>query len=225
MHRDMEMLVFGHGGHPVIVFPSSMAPYFEWEDRQMIPPMGHKIAAGELQVFLTASVDSESLYNKRIHPRDRIQRFVQYDRYLVNELLPYVRSRNQTPTLGVTGASFGAYHAMNFALRHPDVVTHCVSMSGSFDIHSFLDGYYDEDCYFNCPPDYLQNMSDDWYLSRYRQMKIVLAAGEWDICLDQTVRLSRLLDAKGVPNWLDIWGDQTVHDWPTWQRMVHKYFG
>lgn len=225
LHRDMEMLVFGHGGHPVIVFPTSMAPYFEWEDRQMIEPMGQKIAAGELQVFLTSSVDSESFYNKRVHPFDRVRRYQQYDKYLVRELIPYIRTRNQTPTLGATGCSFGGYHAVNFALRHPDAVTHCVSMGGAFDIHNFLDGYYDDSCYFNCPPDYLQNMSDDWYLSRYRQMKIVLATGEHDHCLDQNVRLSELMNAKAVSHWLDVWGNHTGHDWPWWVQMVQKYFG
>jgi esterase/lipase superfamily enzyme len=202
-----------------------MAPFFEWEDRRMIEPMAHKIAAGELQVFLTSSVDSESFYQKRAHPFDRVRRYLQYDRYLVHELIPWIRSRNPTPTLGATGCSFGGYHAVNFALRHPDVVTHCVSMGGAFDIHNFLDGYYDDNCYFNCPPDYLQNMGDDWYLSRYRQMKIVLATGEHDHCLDQNVRLSRLLDAKAVPHWLDVWGDHTGHDWPWWRQMVGKYFG
>jgi esterase/lipase superfamily enzyme len=97
-------------------------------------------------------------------------------------------------------------------------------MGGAFDIHQFLDGYYDDDCYFNCPPDYVANMHDDWYLSRYRQMKIVLASGEWDMCLDQNVKLSNVLNEKAVPNWLDIWGDHTGHDWPFWQRMAEKYF-
>ena len=73
------------------------------------------------------------------------------------------------------------------------VVTHCVSMSGSYDIHQFLDGYYDDDCYFNCPPDYLPNMNDDWFLSHYRQMKIVLGSADWDMCLDANVKLSAIL--------------------------------
>ena len=225
LNREMEMLVFGHGGHPLIVFPTSLAPFFEWEDRRMIEPMGHMVDEGKVQVYLTASVDSESWYNRQIHPRDRVQRYLQYDRYLIHELLPYIRSRNQTPSLAVTGCSFGGYHALNFALRHPDCVTHCVSMGGAFDIHQFLDGYYDESCYFNCPPDFLPNLDDDWFLSRYRQMKIVLASGDWDHCLDQNVQLSHLLNAKAIPHWLDVWGNNTGHDWPWWQRMVAKYFG
>ena len=169
-------------------------------------------------------MDLESWYNKSVHPRVRVMRHLQYERYILNELLPFVRWRNQTPRLATTGCSFGGYHALNFALKHPDVVTHCVSMGGAFDIHQFLNGYYDDDCYFNNPPDFLPNMNDEWFLSRYRQMKWVLATGEWDMCMDQNVKMAASMHGKGIPHWLDVWGDHTGHDWPWWQRMAVKYF-
>jgi esterase/lipase superfamily enzyme len=221
--RDMELLVFGHAGSALLVFPTSMGKFYEYEDRGMIGVLAGKIDRGELQVFCPDSVDTESWYNKGVHPRVRVMRHLQYERYLLHELIPFIRSRNQA-ALGVTGCSFGGYHALNFSLKHPDVVAHCVSMSGAFDIHQFLDGYYDDDCYFNCPPDFMANMSDDWYLSRYRQMRIVLATGEWDMCMDQNVKMSHLLNSKGVPHWLDIWGDHASHEWPDWLRMAGKYF-
>jgi hypothetical protein len=31
--RDMELLVFGHAGARMLVFPTSMGRFFEWEDR------------------------------------------------------------------------------------------------------------------------------------------------------------------------------------------------
>src|ERR1039458_6102 len=34
--RDMESLVYGHAGHPVLVFPTSMGRFFEYEDAGMI---------------------------------------------------------------------------------------------------------------------------------------------------------------------------------------------
>jgi len=34
-----------------------------------------------------------------------------------------------------------AYHAANIAFRFPDAVSHFISLSGSFDISSFFDGY------------------------------------------------------------------------------------
>ncbi len=224
LHRQMETLVFGHGGAALLVFPTSQGRFFEYEDRGMIGALAPKIERGELQVFCPDSVDSESWYNKGVHPRVRVLRHLQYERYILHELLPFVRRKNEAGQLAVTGCSFGGYHAVNFSFKHPDVVTACVSMSGAFDIHQFLDGYYDDDCYFNCPPDYLPNMDDEWFLSRYRKMKIVLATGEWDMCMDQNVKLGQILDSKGIEHWLDIWGDHAQHDWPWWQRMAVKYF-
>ncbi|HKD01299.1 MAG TPA: alpha/beta hydrolase-fold protein [Terriglobales bacterium] len=224
LHRDMEVLVLGDGGMPLIVFPTSMGRFFEYEDRGMIGVLGPKIDRGELQVFCPDSIDTESWYNKGVHPRVRVLRHLQYERYLLHEFLPFLRWRNQSSQVTVTGCSFGAYHAVNFALKHPDVVTHCVAMSGAYDIHQFLDGYYDDDCYFNCPMDFLPNMSDDWFLSGYRQMKIVLGSADWDMCLDQNIKLSAMLNAKAVPHWLDVWGDNSKHDWPLWLRMAGKYF-
>ena len=34
--HDMELLVFGHAGARVIVFPTSMGRFFQWEDFGMI---------------------------------------------------------------------------------------------------------------------------------------------------------------------------------------------
>ncbi len=149
---------------------------------------------------------------------------MQYERYIVNEFLPYLKFKNWAPQIAVTGCSFGGYHALNFSLRHPDLVSACVPMSGSFDIKSFLDGYYDDNVYFNNPPDYLPNLGDDWLLSRIRQMKIVLGTADWDMCLDANVKMSGIMHAKGIPHWLDIYGDNSKHDWPLWQRMAQKYF-
>ncbi len=225
LNRDMDMLVFGHAGTPVLVFPTSMGKFFEYEDRGMIAALGHKVGNGEVQIFCPDGVDSESWYNKQAHPRWRIIRHMQYENYILHDVLPLIRARNQSSNLSATGCSFGAYHALNFSLRHPDVVTHCVCMGGSYDIKQFLNGYYDDDVYFNNPPDFLPRVSDEWFLSRYRdRVKWVLATGEWDQCMDQNVKMAHIMGSKGIPHWLDIWGNQTGHDWPWWRSMAQKYF-
>ena len=33
LHRDMELLEFGHGGARVIAFPTSRGRFYEWADR------------------------------------------------------------------------------------------------------------------------------------------------------------------------------------------------
>src|SRR5262249_16779289 len=152
--RDMELLVFGHSGKPIVIFPTSMGRFFDYESRGMIDAVGSKYERGEVQAFCVDSVDSESWYNKAVHPAGRAARRAQYDDYLVHELIPFVRARNASNELAVTGCSFGGYHAVNFALRHPDLATHCISMGGAFDIHQFIGDYYDDNCYYNCPPDF-----------------------------------------------------------------------
>jgi len=224
LRRDMELLVFGHGGIPLLVFPTSMGRFYDYENRGMIGVVGNKYESGELQAFCVDSVDSESWYNKAVHPDERARRHTEYDRYLLEEVLPFILSRNSSRELVTTGCSFGGYHAINFALRHPDVVTGAVSMSGAFDIHQFLDGYYDDNCYYNCPPDFLPGLEDPWYLDRYRRQRLVLATGERDICLDENLRLGGIMSNKLIPHWLDVWGDGAAHDWPWWQQMAVKFF-
>jgi esterase/lipase superfamily enzyme len=86
-----------------------------------------------------------------------------------------------------------------------------------------LNGYYDQNAYFNSPLDYLPQLGDGWFLERYRRNYYVLATGNGDPLLDQSVRLAREFGAKHVPNLLDVW-DGFGHDWPWWQKMARKFF-
>jgi esterase/lipase superfamily enzyme len=221
--REMELLVFGHAGVPVVVFPTSCGRFFEFEDRGLVAAVGEKVEGGELQLFCVDSVDSESWYNRQMPPRLRIARHVQYEDYVLNEVVPMIRATNGDARLVAAGCSFGGYHAANIALRHPDIFTGMLSMSGAFDLMSFLDGYYDQDCYFNLPTHYVPNMSDPWFLDRYRSNSYVLATGWDDHCLKQNENLDRILTEKGIPHRLDVWDAQNAHDWPIWQQMVQRY--
>jgi esterase/lipase superfamily enzyme len=224
LQREMELLVFGHAGIPLLVFPTSQGRFFEYEDRGMIGAVAHKIDKGSLQFYCVDSVDSESWYNRGAHPYWRVQRHMQYERYLLNDVLPLIRQKNSSSSFGTTGCSFGGYHAMTLTLRHPDIVTHCVTMGAAFDIKRFTDGWYSEDVYFNNPPDFLSNLNDSWYLDRYRHMGLLLITGEHDMCWNENERMAAILSAKGIPHRLEVWRDGTGHDWPWWQRMAQVYF-
>jgi esterase/lipase superfamily enzyme len=221
--RDMELLLFGHTGLPVIVFPSSQGRFFEFEDRGLIGAVAHKIDAGEIQLLCLDSVDAESWYNRNVPPRWRIARHMQYERYIMDEVLPLVGQKNSNPRLISLGCSFGGYHAVNIALRHPGHFTGFLSMSGAFDVSGFLHGYYDQDVYFHTPPHYLPNLSDPWYYERYRRNTYILASGWDDHCLGQNQNLARIMGEKGVPHHRYIWDSWNSHDWPTWARMMNEY--
>jgi len=221
--RDMELLVFGHAGLPALVFPTSCGRFFEFEDRHMVAAVADKIERGDLQLFCVDSLDAESWYNRGVGPRWRIARHVQYETYIMDEVLPLLRQKNSNPRITALGCSFGGYHAANIALRHPDVFTGFLSMSGAFDLTGFLGGYYDDDCYFNLPLDYIPNLTDPWLLDRYRRNTYVLATGVHDMCWNDNEQLARVLRERGIPSQLDVWGDNAGHDWPWWQRMLTTY--
>ena len=222
--RHMELLAYGHGGLPLLVFPTSRGRFFEYENSGMIHALAQKIEWGNLQVFCVDSIDAESWYNRSLHPHDRVRRHITYEEYLLYEVVPLIKGKSGAQQIHTSGCSLGAYHALNFAMRHPDLTSGCISMSGAFDMKPFMDGYYDNDFYFNNPPDYLPNMNDNWFLERYRQMRLVLAAGDWDICLGENYRMADLLGRRGIPHWLDVWTGGERHDWPLWQRMAVKFF-
>lgn len=223
LQREMDLLVFGHAGPPMLVFPSSMGAFYEYEDRGMVGAVADKLERGALQLYCVSSVDRESWYNRGAHPRWRVQRHLQYEAYLSNDVVPLVRHLNGHPSIGLTGCSFGAYHAMVLALRHPHTFTACVTMGGAFDIAQFLDGYHDDDCYFLDPTSFLPNLGDPHYLDAYRRNKWVLGTGEHDICRTANESFAHLLGMKGVPHSLHVWGHGSKHDWPDWRPMAAAY--
>jgi len=224
LHRDMELLAYGERGFPVVVFPTSGGRFFEYEDRGMVHVLSGKIERGEMQLFCVDSVDSESWYNQGAQPADRLHRQNAFDAYFAREFTPFVHDRTTWPQMGATGCSFGGYHAINLALRHPDIVTYAVSMSGAFDVpRRFLNGFYNDDAYFHSPLDNLANLNDAWFLERLRRNYHVLAVGNQDSLFDQNVKLAHLLGVKTIPHVLDVW-EGFGHDWPWWQDMARKFF-
>jgi len=217
--RDMELLRFGWSGFPVILFPTSMGRFFQYEDSGLVAHLGDKLERGQLQLFCVDSVDAESWYDEHIHPSLRGRRHVAYDAYVLHEVVPYVRDRAQRGDLGVFGCSFGAYHAANFAGRHPELITKSVCFSGVYDVGRFNDGYWDDTAYFNSPARFIANLEGP-ELDRLRGIEWVIATGEFDALVDDNRRFDALLAAKNVPHHTEIWPGINGHDWPSWNEAV-----
>jgi esterase/lipase superfamily enzyme len=224
LRRDMELKLYGHAGARMIVFPTSQGAFFEWEDRGMMHALGEHLRRGWLQVYAVSTVDKESWYAYHKHPRHRAQRQDEYDRYLEHELLPFTRQRNPNPFLILAGASFGAYHALNFGLRHPDLAGRILSLSGLCDITRFTEGYGDHEVYFHNPMAFIANEHDPRRLRLLQQLDIILAIGRDDPMCAINRRFSELLWSKGIGNALRLW-DGWSHDWPYWKKMILHYVG
>lgn len=220
--RPMELIWYGHWGRPVLAFPTSLGRAWQNEERGLIAGLADKIDGGQIQVCCVDSIDGESWYNRGAHPGARAWRHDQYDRYLADEVVPFVSGRAQRGDLIAFGASFGAYHAVNVALRHPDLFARVVGFSGTYDIHRFLDGHWDDTCYFHCPTAYVPNYDDAW-VERTRRLEIVLATGEHDHLVQDTRGFAQVLAARGIPCHSEIWPHVFGHDWPWWTEHLRRF--
>lgn len=224
VNKHMEFLRVGTAGAPVIVFPTSGGDHREFGDRGMLRPLEWKIDQGLIQVFCINTNSWEGWYNEHLHPRQKVEMQVAYEEYLIHELLPALRNFSGTDVLILTGISFGAYHAMNFTLKHPDLVTKVVTFSGSFSIKGFLEGYYDDLCYFNNPVDYLRNLSDQWYIDMFNTCTdLTIVTSDGDVCLDRNLELAGILTSKGIRHNYYQWDASYKHDWPHWEKMIAHY--
>lgn len=223
---DMPLVVYGHFGQPLLMFPTAAADCEEYERFHLIAAIQHHIEAGKVKVFCINSINRHSWMNDEIHPAERARRQVLFDQYVSQEVAPFIENHCNTPGIGiaVSGCSFGAFHSMNTLLKHPQQFRTIIAMSGSYDVKSFADGYYDDNVYFNNPVDYLPNMNDSHLLDQIRSCRIYLitSRGMWENP-ELTFRLARILDEKGIPHHLDVWGHEWPHDWPTWRRMLDHY--
>jgi esterase/lipase superfamily enzyme len=216
--REMELLRFGSGGKPLLVFPTSQGRFYQWEDFGMVGALGDWIEAGTLQLICVDSVDSESWYARDRSPAERVARHIQYEQYLMDEVIPRVPDRPIT-----CGASFGALHAVLLAARHPTRIAGFIAMSGAFDTSRWLDGYGDDNAYFTNLMAFLPGLTDEAYLGPLRSMHPeVVATGQEDPNVGDSVKLASLLRDKGVDVRLDLWPGW-AHDWPYWKDMMRRY--
>jgi esterase/lipase superfamily enzyme len=225
----MEFLVFGHAGTPVLFFPTRTARFYDYENWKVIDAIADKIDKGFIQVFCVDSLDIESFYCTCSHPSQRIQRHMQYEEYVVNEVMPFIRYCNPNNFTIAAGCSLGAYHAVNISFRHPHLFRKVVGMSGRYDLtlqtESFpdlFDGYHDENIYYNMPGQFIPNLIDPAIISQLKEMEIVLAIGTEDPFLENNQLLHDALRSKGIQNTLYKWEGE-AHRPRFWQQMV-KYF-
>ena len=219
----MDLLWFGHAGRPMLWFPTSMGSYYQNEDFGLVGAVADHIEGGAIQVVCVESIDAESLYATWKHPADRLRRHDEYDRYLADEVVPFIRGRTSPGArIATLGASFGAYHAVNFGFRHPDLVDKVVGFSGKYDIHSFLDGYWDETAYFHCPTAYVPNLSVE-DASRLSEMDICIVTGATDNILSGTTDLLRILEDRWIRHRGHVWDAPYGHDWNWWREQIRFY--
>lgn len=221
--KEMEMLIFGKKGTPVVIFPSEEGSFFEWEDAGIMEALREQAEEGYNQFFCVDSVNEESFLNKAVDPYVRISRQKQYEDYIMDEVLPQIKERNSNGYFVFTGANLGAYHALLLALKHPSKVHKVISISGSFDIKAYMDGFYDDNVYYNNPVDFIPNMNDLKTLKQISEIDIRLLSYKNDPQQGATRRMSDTLWMKNLEHEFYIWDEEVSDPWEVVAPMLREH--
>lgn len=229
LQRDMELLVFGHSGAKVLVFPTRCGRFYEYEKMGVINAVRDKIEAGFLQFYCVDSIDAQGLYCADIPPAERIARQKAYEQYILHEVLPFIHAKNPHTCLISHGSSLGAFHAANMVFRHPQLFKKLVAFSGRYDLtlsvecfSDLFDGFYNEDIYFHTPSHFLPNLDCELQLGLLKNIEITLVIGKEDPFLENNQQLSGILSEKGIAHQLIFW-DHRAHNAHYWRQMSRLY--
>ncbi len=55
LNREMELLIFGHSGAKVLVFPTRCGRFYEYENMGLVEALRHKIEQGQIQLYCQKS--------------------------------------------------------------------------------------------------------------------------------------------------------------------------
>ncbi len=234
MGRRMHVWAFGHWGAPLLVFPSAAGFAHEWDRQGMVEVLAPLINSGKLKLYCPESNVSQSWTDRETDPRLRIRRHLAYEQFITAELVPAIRHDcdNAEVRIATSGASLGAFYAANFALKHPETFHYALCLSGRYDTSYFTGGYSNTDIYLNNPMAYVSNLEGE-HLARVRDnthLTLVCGQGQWEEgCIEETQTFARILEAKGISHFRDIWGHDVSHDWSWWHRQawmhLSKTFG
>ena len=228
LNKEMPIVSYGHFGSVLLLVPTAAADYLEYERFLLIDALAPFIDAGIIKVYSIDSINNESWLNKSMPDWDKAVRHDQWNQYIYNEVIPYIKlnSGENTP-IYISGASFGALHSMNLFLKRPDLLNGVIAMSGVYDLTEYSGGFMNDTVYYNSPAHYMPNLTDHHLLETIRSsnhIHILTGSGSYE---DPKAggEFAKILYNKGISYEFDNWGEDYNHDWPTWRNMLPHYIG
>jgi len=228
MGRRVHMWCYGFFGPPILVFPSAAGFAHEWEAHGMVETLAPLIQAGKMKLYCVESNVSQAWTDKQTHPGTRIVKHSAYEQFVTSELVPWIQAdcKTQAMPIAVVGCSLGGFYAANFALKFPHLFHYALCMSGRYDALQFTGGFTNSDIYFNNPLGYVAQLNGEplVHIQNHTHLTLVCGQGAYEEgCIEETIALGRLLQSKNIPNFIDIWGKESRHDWTWWKKQTTKH--
>ena len=219
-----DVIVYGHYGRPVLVFPSEQGQCYDFENNGMVDVVADHVEQGRVKLYCVDSFDGASWSANHLPLEERARQHSRYEQWVLGSVVPFIATDTGGSEILTTGCSMGAYHAANFALKRADLFPLALCMSGVYDVSALGWGERGENVYFNNPMDYVANLEGDhleWLRGRV-SLLLVCGQGQWEDttgALDSTRRFAGVLGEKGLRHEMDLWGYDVPHDWPSWRNQ------
>lgn len=225
---SLEIIRHGHWGRPVLLFPSEGGSAVDAAGNGMLAACADLIDAGRMSLFCVDSLDGFSWSDSSLPTEERARRHGVYHQWLVQSAVPWIDAEcGGAGEIITVGVSMGAYHAVHFTLQRADLAPLAIGLSGNYDPSTWNGwGELGDATYFANPTAYVSTMGGDhldWVRSR-ASVLLVVGQGPFEVSptqsLPATTSFAHTLQERGIRCELDVWGYDSAHDWPWWQRQL-----
>ncbi|HXV75675.1 MAG TPA: hypothetical protein VD788_05090 [Candidatus Polarisedimenticolaceae bacterium] len=222
-HTGCEMPIehYGSAGAAMIYVPTSGGGVDEFAGYGLPQACRPWLEEGSLQVFAIDGWARNTLWNEALSGAERMRAYAVYERYVADELLPWVAERTGGPPPLVVGCSFGAYVAANLLFKRPASVAGACGLGGVYGLWHRLEGHHDETVYFHTPLEYLPRLDDPAALAAIRRTSgfAIFAAAD-DEWLSSSLSMADIMRRKSLPHTLDLWPSPADHHEQWWRRQL-----
>ncbi len=224
LNEELDIIVYGNVGVPLVVFPTFDFSAGSWETGGMVDRLSELIDAGKIQLFCTDSVDGESWYARNSALDYRSERQEAYFSYVIDVLVPYIARHSTSSTKPVAvGCGIGATNATIAVLRRPELFGGLLALSGIFDARFFSAGATNDLWLANSPLD-LTYQLDDKQLELLKHLPLALLCGQGrgEDAVDTMRAFESRFHDLAIDATFEYWGYDVTHDWSWWQEMVSQ---
>jgi esterase/lipase superfamily enzyme len=222
MDRDFDVEVYGTGGAPIIVLPEGNGSCSSWNDNGMVETLSDHIDDGTIQLFCVDSADPSGWYFAEGMPRYRKKAALSYIKFLCQEFVPFVRSKNQGLPI-LAGAGIGALNASIAMLQHPELFGGLLAMSGTYDARNIVGEGFDDVWEQLSPVDIAEHLTAAQKKSLApRHLAFVTGQNESEDGADTQRALEAIFKDQGIEATFEYWGEDVTHTWMWWQEMARQ---
>ncbi len=222
MDRDFDVEVYGTGGAPIIVLPEGNGSCSSWNDHGMVETLSDHIDDGTIQLFCVDSADASGWYFREGVARYRKKAALSYMKFLCQEFVPFVRSKNQGLPI-LAGAGIGALNATIAMLQHPELFGGLLAMSGNYDARNIVGEGFDDVWEQLSPVDIAKHLTAAQKKALApRHLAFITGQNGSEDGADTQRALEAIFKDQGIEATFEYWGEDVTHSWMWWQEMARQ---